>query len=231
MLELNNVNTYYGDSHVLFDVCLEVDEGEVIALLGRNGAGKTTTLRSISGVKTPQSGEIKYKNKQISGQRIETIYKQGIGYIPEDRRIFPDLTVRENLVVGLGSGQDTEEAFDRVFEYFPRLQERLSQKGGTLSGGEQQMLAIGRVLVSSPELLLIDEPTEGLMPTLVETISDIIEQLNDAGHTILLVEQNMNMALNIADRAYIMSKGEVVHSGTAEDVQRNEEIIEEFLTV
>jgi branched-chain amino acid transport system ATP-binding protein len=159
----------------------------------------------------------------------EDIYRKGIGYIAEDRSIFPKLTVRENLIVGLASGQDPE--FDEIFEYFPRLEERLEQKAGTLSGGEQQMLAIGRVLVSDPEVLLIDEPTEGLMPTLVEKISEVVAQLNEDGQTILLVEQNIDLVLDNADRVYVMSHGETQFTGTPDELRENEEIIDKHLAV
>jgi branched-chain amino acid transport system ATP-binding protein len=228
-LDVNSINTYYGDAHVIHDLSLEVGEGEVVGLVGRNGAGKTTTLKSIIGLQPPRTGAISFKGEQISGMAPEDIYRRGIGYIAEDRSIFPKLTVRENLIVGLGSGQDPE--FDEIFDYFPRLEERLDQKAGTLSGGEQQMLAIGRVLVSDPEVLLIDEPTEGLMPTLVDKISEVVAQLNEDGQTILLVEQNIDLVLNNADRVYVMSHGERQFTGTPEELRENEEIIDEHLAV
>lgn len=231
LLDIADINTYYDEAHVLHDLSLDVGEGEVVALLGRNGAGKTTTLRSIMGVQPPRTGKITFRDESIAGLNPEDIYKKGIGYISEDRGIFPHLSVRENLLVGLDRGRDPDEAFEPIFEYFPRLQERLEQDGGTLSGGEQQMLAIARTLVSNPEILLIDEPTEGLMPTLVESIADIIKQLNNDGHTILLVEQNTDMTLEIADRVFVISKGQIQFQGTPADVEANEEIVNEYLAV
>ena len=230
MLNVDDINTYYDEAHVLHDLSIDVNEGEIVALLGRNGAGKTTTLRSIMGIQPPRSGTITFNGDDITDEPPEEVYDRGIGYIDESRAIFPDLTVRENMKVGLGD-RDPEEAFAPVFDYFPRLEERQSQKGGTLSGGEQQMLAIGRVLVSEPDLLLIDEPTEGLMPTLVETISDIIQQLNADGHTILLVEQNSEMTLDICDRAFVISKGQIQYEGTPEEIRDDEELLQEYLAV
>lgn len=231
MLEVRDINSYYEDAHILHDVSLDVNEGEIVSLIGRNGAGKTTTLRSIMGLTPPRTGSITYGGERIDGLGPEKIYEKGIALVPEQRNIFPDLTVHDNLLVGLDSGQDKDEAFEPVFEYFPRLEERLEQRGGTLSGGEQQMLAIGRVLVSGPELLLIDEPTEGLMPTLVDTIADIIQQLNDEGHTIVMVEQNVDMTLDLSDRSYIIANGRVVASGVASDIQANMDDYTEYLTV
>lgn len=231
MLEVNEIDTYYGDAHVLFDVSLNVGEGEIVSLIGRNGAGKTTTLRSIMGLTPPREGSIVFRGEDITGDKPEHIYERGIGLVPETRNIFPDLTVLENLKVGLGSGADNQAALDRVYEVFPQLEERTQQVGKTLSGGEQQMLAIGRVLVSSPDLLLIDEPTEGLMPSLVDTISDIVTELNEAGHTVILVEQNSRMALELSDRAYLVNKGEVVHSGDSDEIAANLEEFREHLSV
>lgn len=229
LLEIEDINTYYGDAHVLHDISAQVERDEIVGLLGRNGAGKTTTLKSVIGLQPPQTGRITFKGEPIQGDDPEEIYRRGIGYIAEDRAIFPDLTVRENLLVGLRSGQDPD--FDQVFEYFPRLEERLGQKGGTLSGGEQQMLAIARTVVSNPDLLLIDEPTEGLMPTLVEGISEIVEQLNEDDHTIFLVEQNIDLVLDIADRVYVVSQGVVRFSGTPEELENDKETIDRHLAV
>lgn len=229
LLEIEKINTYYGDAHVLHDVSAQVERDEIVGLLGRNGAGKTTTLKSVIGLQPPQTGRIRFKGEPIQGDDPEDIYRRGVGYIAEDRAIFPDLTVRENLLVGLRSGQDPD--FEQVFEYFPRLEERLGQKGGTLSGGEQQMLAIARTVVSNPDLLLIDEPTEGLMPTLVEGISEIVEQLNEDDHTIFLVEQNIDLVLDIADRVYVVSQGAVRFSGTPEELENDRETIDRHLAV
>jgi branched-chain amino acid transport system ATP-binding protein len=229
LLELDEINTYYGDAHILHDLSAEIDEGEVVGLIGRNGAGKTTTLKSIIGLQPPRTGTISFRGEPINGRNPEDIYNRGVGYIPEDRNIFSGLTVRENLLVGLKSGQDPD--FDLVFEYFPRLEERIEQQAGTLSGGEQQMLAIARTLVSGPELLLIDEPTEGLMPTLVERISEIIRQLNEDGYTIFLVEQNVDLVLNAADRAYILAQGERKWTGETAELREQEEIIDRYLAV
>lgn len=231
MLEAANINTFYDDAHILHDISLDVNEGEIVSLLGRNGAGKTTTFRSIMGLTSPQTGSITYKDQRIDGKGAEQIYKLGIGLVPEQRNIFPDLTVHDNLLVGMTSGQDKDAAFEPVFEYFPQLEERLQQKGGTLSGGEQQMLSIGRVLVTNPDLILIDEPTEGLMPMLVETISEIIEKLNDEGHTIMLVEQNVDMTLDLSDRSYVISNGRVKDSGPSDHIKANLDDYTEYLTV
>lgn len=231
MLEVDSINTFYGDAHVLHDVSLHVEEDEIVTLLGRNGVGKTTTLKSIIGLQPPRSGTISLHGERISGLAPENIYNKGVGYISEDRGIFPDLSVRENLVVGLTSDQDEDTAFDSIFEYFPKLEDRLAQQAGTLSGGEQQMLAIGRTLVSDPSLLLVDEPTEGLMPTLVSDLRDILVDLNRDGHTILLVEQNVRLALEISDRAYIMEKGQIQASGDSADLLEDEAVLEEHLPI
>lgn len=231
MLDVTDIHTYYGDSHILQGVSLNVEESEIVALLGRNGAGKTTTLRSIMGHEAPKQGTIELNGEQINGLAPEKVFNKGIGFIPEDRGIFPDLTVRENLRVGLQSNQDADEAFKKVFEYFPRLEERTAQKGGTLSGGEQQMLSLGRVIASNPSVLLIDEPTEGLMPSLVTELKEIIQQLNSDGHTILLVEQNSDMALEISDRAYILEKGVIQRSGKSADLMEQEDVLETYLAL
>jgi branched-chain amino acid transport system ATP-binding protein len=230
MLEVNEINTYYGDAHVLHDLSLEVEEGEIVSLIGRNGAGKTTTLRSIMGLTPPRSGSVVFRGEDITGDTPESVYKRGIGFIPETRNIFPELTVLENLKVGMPRNAGPE-ALEQVYQYFPRLEERSQQIGQTLSGGEQQMLAIGRVLVSSPDLLLLDEPTEGLMPSLVDTIATIVRQLNEAGHTIVLVEQHSKMALELSDRAYLISKGEVQHEGDSDEMAANLDEFTEHLAV
>lgn len=234
LLELRNVNSYYGKSHVLHDVSLSVPEGELVTLIGRNGAGKTTTLKSIIGHVTPKTGEVVFKGDSIDGEEPHEISKRGVSFIPEHRRIFPDLTVYENLKLGyIGHelDRDLEEMLADVYEYFPRLQERADQRGGTLSGGEQQMLAIARGLLSDPDLLLVDEPTEGLMPTLVEDLRDILHRINEDGTTMLLVEQNINLALDISSYGYVIDEGVIEAEGPSEELLTDEEIQRRYLTV
>jgi branched-chain amino acid transport system ATP-binding protein len=245
LLELSNVDSYYGESHILRDVTLNVEEGEICALLGRNGAGKTTTLRSIVGATPPEvrAGTVSFKGRDITGTPAEDVSAGGISLVPEERRIFPNLTVAENLhlaeVVRNKSntwgrslsfdhdGMSTEE----VYEQFPRLDERRGQKAGTLSGGEQQMLAIARALKQSTDLLLLDEPYEGLAPKIIEDVEDAVERISDAGTTILLVEQNAAAAIKLADRAYVIDQGGIVFDGTAEELRADEETRERYLGV
>ncbi len=229
ILTLDEINTFYGDAHIIHDLSAEVGEGEVVGMIGRNGAGKTTTLKSIIGLQPPRSGAITFEGERIDGKNPEAIAQMGVGYIPEERNIFADLSVRENLLVGLHRGQEPD--FDVVYDYFPRLEDRVDQRAGTLSGGEQQMLAIARTLVSDPELLLIDEPTEGLMPTLVETISGIVKQLNEDGYSIFLVEQNLDLVLDVADRVYVLDTGESPYNGTIEEFEEERDSVEQYLTV
>ena len=211
-LELSNVDTAYGKSQVLFDISMAVEEGQLVALIGRNGAGKTTTLRSITGQTPPLAGTITFDGRDITDFTPEETSNAGIAMIPEDRQIFSRLTVEENLRIGtLGheTADKVGEMFDIVFKYFPVLEERLGQKAGTLSGGEQQQLAIGRALVSDPDILLVDEPTEGLMPTLVQSVRDILSEINESGLTMVLVEQNADLALGISDYTYILNEGQI----------------------
>jgi len=233
MLELQNINTYYDKSHVLFDVSLEVPEEGLVTLIGRNGAGKTTTLRSIMGIQPPRTGTITMHGEDITDASPHETSVQGISIIPEERRIFADLTVGENLRLGhLGHDlDDIDSAMENVLEYFPRLEERQQQRAGTMSGGEQQMLAIARGLLSSPDLLLIDEPTEGLMPSLVERLRDILAQINDDGVALLLVEQNAELALDISDYGYIIDEGRIRESGPSEELRADEEIKDRYLAV
>lgn len=234
LLRIENVDTYYGLSHVLQGITLEVESGEIVTLVGRNGAGKTTTLKSILGITPVRSGHIWLRETDISAFPTHTIIQQGISYVPEERRIIPGLTVRENLKLALlkSKNRDREnEQIERVARYFPILKERLSQQGSSLSGGEQQMLAIARGLVTDPEIMLIDEPSEGLMPLLVEMIGEIIQNINQTGVTVLLVEQNVEMALNISHRAYVIDEGRIQSSGTAKEILENEEIQRRYLTV
>lgn len=232
MLELQDVHVYYGGIHALKGVSLTVEEREIVTLIGANGAGKSTTLRTVSGLVRPRSGKILFEGKPIQNLRADQIAARGIAQVPEGRRIFATLTVRENLEMGAYCRRDRQEVradMDRVFHLFPRLQEREKQLGGTLSGGEQQMLAIGRALMARPRLLLLDEPSMGLAPLLVTEIFRIIQEINKAGTTILLVEQNANQALRIGRRAYVLQSGEVVMSGPAAKVAADPEIRRAYL--
>jgi branched-chain amino acid transport system ATP-binding protein len=234
LLRVENIDTYYGLSHILQGVTLEVERGGIVTIVGRNGAGKTTTLKSILGITPIRSGHVWLREADISALPTHTIIQRGISYVPEERRIIPGLTVRENLKLALlkSKNRDREhEMIDRVAQYFPVLKERLSQQGTSLSGGEQQMLAIARGLVTDPEIMLVDEPTEGLMPLLVEMIAEIIQSINQTGVTVLLVEQNVEMALSISHRAYVIDEGRIQSSGTAKEILENEEIQRRYLTV
>ncbi|WP_322805493.1 ABC transporter ATP-binding protein [Thermanaerothrix sp.] len=224
MLEVHNLNVYYGAIHALQGISFHVDEGEIVTLIGANGAGKSTTLRTISGLLRTRTGYIRYKGRDITNTPAQEIVKMGISHVPEGRKIFAPLTVRENLLMGAYTRNDPNEiqrTMERVFTSFPRLKERINQLGGTLSGGEQQMLAMGRGLMSRPTLLLLDEPSMGLSPILVEEIFRIIQEINQQGTSILLVEQNAHMALSIAHRAYVLETGRIVLSGTAKEVAEN----------
>ena len=233
LLELQSVHTYYGNIHALKGVSLKVNEGEIATLIGSNGAGKSTTLRTISGLLTPRQGQIIFNGRRIDNLKAHQIVKLGISQSPEGRRIFPRLTVLENLEMGAYSrpGRDGEYQadLDRVFELFPRLKERTAQKGGTLSGGEQQMLAIGRALMGHPRLLLLDEPSMGLAPILVDQIFSIIQNINEQGTTILLVEQNALLALGIAHRGYVLQTGAIVLEDSAANLQQNEMVQKAYL--
>jgi len=230
LLEVSEINTYYGLSHILFGVSLEIEEGETVCILGRNGVGKTTTLRSIMGLTPPRSGSIKFRKEDIKGKQPFEIAKRGIGFVPEDRIIFPDLTVRENLEIAAKSGENGERwTLDKVFNLFPVLKERQNQEGGTLSGGEQQMLTIARTMMGNPRLLLLDEPSEGLAPILVRTIEEQINLLRNEGMTILLSEQNLNMAMKVADRAYILEKGAICWRGNSSELEEEPEILKKYL--
>ena len=234
LLELENVNSYYGKIHALKGVSLTVEEGEIVTLIGANGAGKTTTLRSISGLLHPKEGSVRLMGKDISRMAPNLVHKEGLGLVPEGRGIFPRLSVLENLEMGAYIVKDRTE-IDRGIEYafalFPRLKERSAQKGGTLSGGEQQMLATARGLMSNPKILLMDEPSMGLAPVLVDQIFEVIKELNSKGTTILLVEQNALMALGVAHRAYVLQTGKIVLSGKAQDVARDENVKKAYLGI
>jgi branched-chain amino acid transport system ATP-binding protein len=232
LLELDNVKTYYGNIRALKGISIEVAEGEIVCLIGGNGAGKSTTLMTISGVLTPEEGSVQYQGRSIVTVRPDNIVQMGICQVPEGRMIFPLLTVMENLDLGayLRKDKDGIKAdIDRVFDLFPVLRERSNQAGGTLSGGEQQMLAIGRALMARPKLLLLDEPSLGLAPIVVDSIFDIIRQINEEGTTILLVEQNAQLALQFSHRGYVLETGEITLADTSEALRTNEQVKKAYL--
>ncbi|MDM5326068.1 ABC transporter ATP-binding protein [Neobacillus sp. CF12] len=232
MLKVNGIDVFYGNIHALKGVSLEINEGEIVTLIGANGAGKSTLLKTLSGLLKPKSGTIEYLDKSISGKAPQSIVKAGISHVPEGRRVFANMSVEENLELGAYLRKDSKEIrkdIQGVYELFPRLQERRKQLSGTLSGGEQQMLAMGRAIMAKPKLLLLDEPSMGLAPLMVKIIFQIIEKINQDGTTILLVEQNANMALSVADRAYVIETGRVKISGTAAELQASEEIKKAYL--
>ncbi|MGB9700022.1 MAG: ABC transporter ATP-binding protein [Thermodesulfobacteriota bacterium] len=234
VLEIKDLNTFYEQSHILQGVSLGIDHGEIVCLLGRNGVGKTTTLKSIIGFVKPKSGQVLFKGQEITGFPPHEIAKLGVGFVPEDRRIFPTLTVRENLIMGIKPGQKSKEGgwtIEKVYQYFPALEARDKQKGRHLSGGEQQMLTIARTLMGNPEVLLIDEPTEGLAPKIVETVEEVIKEIHQHGIPILLVEQNMRVALRLAERIYVMAKGKVVFQGTRQELKEAQEVRQKYLEV
>jgi len=231
MLECEAINTAYGDSHILHDVSLSVDEGEIVALLGRNGVGKTTTLRSIIGSQPPFDGSIRFEGEEIVGKPKHKIANLGIGYVPEERRIFPNISVEENLVVSLNNPTTSRaDELERIYDIFPTLAEMKGRKGKHLSGGEQQMLAIGRALTGRTKLLMLDEPSEGLAPQIVESIKETLLELRSET-TILLVEQNYPLAQRLADRYYILDKGEIVSEGTIAELDADEDLKDEYLGV
>ncbi len=232
MLEVEGIHTFYGLSHILFGVSLRVEPGEIVCLLGRNGAGKTTTMKSIMGLTPPKQGTIKFKGEEITGRQPYLLARKGIGYVPDDRRIFADLTVGENLEIAArktknGEGWDKE----RVYELFPALKAMESRKGGCLSGGEQKMLAIARALMGNPELLLLDEPTEGLAPALILTLEERIRKLKETGLTVLLAEQNVRSALRLSDRGYIIDNGQIRYQGSVDELRENEDVRKKYLLV
>jgi branched-chain amino acid transport system ATP-binding protein len=234
MLEVRDIHSYYGKSHILNGVSMDLKEGELVCLLGRNGVGKSTTLKSIMGVVEPRQGSIRFKETELVGKKPYEIARLGVGYVPEDRRIFRSLTVHENLLMGIKSrkGETTDDGadawtIDRVYKLFPKLEERKNNKGAHLSGGEQQMLTTVRTLMGNPRLILVDEPTEGLAPLIVKDVLETLSAVRKAGVTVLMVEQNFKAAIKVADRYYIMSKGQMVFEGdtdallAAEDVRKN----------
>ena len=234
LLKVENIHTYYGSSHVLQGVSLEVDDHEIVTLVGRNGAGKSTTLKSIIGIAPIRLGHIALQGEDISTRPTHLIIQRGIAYVPEERRIIPGLSVRENIKLALLKSKNLHreaEMIDRVAHYFPVLKDRLNQEGTSLSGGEQQMLAIARGLVIDPKIMLIDEPTEGLMPLFVKLIAEIIQNINQTGVAVLLVEQNVEMALTISHRAYILDEGRIQSSGKAKEILADQEIQRRYLAI
>src|SRR6187200_419925 len=232
LLELRDVHTYYGNIHALKGISLTIDQGEIVTLIGSNGAGKSTTLKTISGLLRPREGEVWFDGQRLDGTPAHEVVIRGISQSPEGRRIFPRMTVRENLEMGAfqrEKGSERDADFERVYTLFPRLKERLNQKGGTLSGGEQQMLAIGRALMARPKLLLLDEPSMGLAPIFVDRIFEIIKTINEQGTTVLLVEQNAQQALSRSDRAYILESGHVTLQGTASELAGNDLVRQAYL--
>ena len=230
LLELEDVNVYYGNSHVLFDLALDVAENEVVVLLGRNGAGKTTTLRSIVGTVPRREGRIVYRGTDIADSPVDEISRLGIKLVPEDRRIFPTLTVRENLQVAAETAVDPRPV-EKMYEIFPTLDDLRDSRGRDLSGGEQQMLSVGRALVQNPDLLLLDEPTEGLAPVIVEDLRQVLADVVQEDVTVLLTEQNVQFALDLAERAYIIEKGSNVWEGSVPELRERDDLLEEYLSV
>jgi len=232
MLEVEHIHTYYGLSHILFGVSLTIEAGKVVCLLGRNGAGKSTTLKSIIGIAPPKKGSIRFKDVEIVGKQPFMLVRMGIGYVPDDRRIFADLTVEDNLEIAerkVGGIQGWDK--DRVFELFPVLKNIASRSGGCLSGGEQKMLAIARALMGNPELLLLDEPTEGLAPLMVRTIEEQVHALKTTGLTVLLAEQNVKTTLKLSDYGYIIDNGAIRYHGSVDELKENEEVRKKYLLI
>jgi branched-chain amino acid transport system ATP-binding protein len=232
MLELQNVDAYYGPNHVLRGLTIEVKQGEIVALLGANAAGKTTTMKTIFGIVKPRSGSVTFKGERIDTVGTDQIIKQGLSLVPEGRRVFPRMSVYENLEMGafLGTDRATMQGdLERVYTLFPRLKERAKQLSGTLSGGEQQMLAMGRALMARPQLICMDEPSMGLSPILVQTVFDTIVEIRNQGVTVFLVEQNANMALNVADRGYVLQQGQIVLTDTASNLRNNDLVRSAYL--
>ena len=231
VLKVENLHVYYGSIHAIKGVSFEVGEGEIVTLIGANGAGKSTTLNTVGGLLKPREGSIEFEGKSILGVAPHKVVSEGMALCPEGRRVFAQLSVKENLEMGAYTRPASEipETLEKVYEHFPRLKERQAQMAGTLSGGEQQMLAMGRALMSKPRLMMLDEPSMGLAPILVDQIFDIIKPLNKAGTTILLVEQNAQMALSIADRAYVLETGRIVNSGTGKDLLNDDSVKKAYL--
>ena len=230
ILTVDDIDTYYGNSHVLHGVSLEIDEGEVVTLLGRNGAGKTTTMRSIVGASPPRSGSITYRGEEIAGLSSDEINGRGISLVPEDRRVFPTLTVQENLRLAHNLASDPRPV-EEMYELFPALDDLRGSNGRNLSGGEQQMVSVARALVQAPDVLLLDEPTEGLAPVIVDDLKEIVQTVVDQNVTVLLTEQNVEFAFDLAERGYIMDTGEIVFDGTVAEIRDREDLLETYLSV
>jgi branched-chain amino acid transport system ATP-binding protein len=234
MLEISKLNAWYGASHALQDVSIDVKKGEIVCLIGRNGAGKTTTLKSIMGLMDRTRGAVNFKGRELLGQPAHMRFAMGLAYVPEERRIVQGLSVRENLRLGLVASPEKKreaELIDGIARIFPRLAERLDQEAVTMSGGEQQMLAIARAMIAKPDLIMLDEPSEGIMPVLVDEMFELFRTMKAQGTTVLLVEQNVELALDIADRAYVMDQGEVVHQATAQALLADNDIKERYCSV
>ena len=231
MLQVEEIHTYYGLSHILFGVSLEIKEGEVVCLLGRNGAGKSTTMKSIIGLTPPKEGLIRFKGQPTAGKKPFMLARMGIGYVPDDRRVFADLTVGENLEISERNMTEGGWNKERVYQFFPALEQIDTRRAGYLSGGEQQMLTIARALMTNPDLLLLDEPTEGLAPLIVELLEEQIAKLKEAGLTVLLAEQNLDVALRLSDRGYVIDNGVIRYEGSIEDLRNNEEVRNKYLLV
>ncbi len=231
MLHVENIHTYYGLSHILFDVSLQVATGECVCLLGRNGAGKSTTMRSIMGLTPPRQGTVRFKGTTCTGRKPYLMVRQGMGYVPDDRRVFADLTVGENLEISERKCPSGNWNLERVYSFFPALKKIGHRRAGFLSGGEQQMLTIGRALMTNPDFLLLDEPTEGLAPLIVNMLEEQIHQLKEGGLTVLLAEQNLEVALRLSDRAYVIDNGTIRYHGTREDLRNNPDVRNKYLCV
>ena len=231
MLEVKEIHTYYGTSHILFGISFNVKEGEAVCLLGRNGAGKTTTFRSIIGLTPPKKGSIKFRDKEIIGKPPYRIAKMGIGFVPDTRRIFPDLTVRQNLMVARREKEKAVWNLETIYALFPKLRELDTHMGTQLSGGEQQMLTVARTLMTNPELLLLDEPGEGLAPLVIQAMKEQLGEIKKLGITMLICEHNVGLATALSDRAYVMDKGAIHFQGTIEELRKNEEVRKKYLMV
>ena len=230
LLEVSGINSYYGDSHILFDVGMRVEKNEVVALLGRNGAGKSTTFKSLAGVVKPKSGSVKLDGVEVAGKKAHQIAMAGLQLVHEERRVFGSLNVEENIILA-GLTAANKWPLERIYSIFPRLQERRTSRGTDLSGGEQQMLAIARALVRDPKIILLDEPFEGLAPVIVQDLIRVCHDLAKAGQTIVLIEQNLAAAMSLASRAYILNNGQIVHEGTTAELKKQPEIIQRYLGV
>jgi len=231
ILEVKDIHTYYGTSHILFGISLQVEEGEAVCLLGRNGAGKTTTLKSIIGLTPPKKGSIKFQNREVIGKPPYTIAQMGVGFVPDDRRIFPDLTVRQNILLAKRDRDGAIWNLDRLYSLFPKLRDLDSHMGGHLSGGEQQMLTIARTLMTNPTLLLLDEPGEGLAPLVVRAMGEQLMEIKKLGVTLLICEHNVGLAMSLSDRAYVMDKGTIRYQGTIAEIKANDEVRKKYLMV